>query len=500
MPVRTPEASETDGSIPDTQLSNLARLHPVLQLQQSIGNRALQRLLGDRDVSIQPKLTVGGADYPYEQEAGRDKSAPTEVSSLVQDVLGSPGQPLEPPLRDEMEQRFSHDFSSVRVHQDAAAAESASHVNALAYTVGDHLVFGQNQYAPSSGEGQELLAHELAHVVQQRSNTHASDETHVLESKSAETEANRAASSVRAGRSVAMSPLPVTSGKVLQRQPPKAEQKPAQNIDQMPMGMYVDAYGSAVYDMDYKSVKGGLSKWIRVSFTFGGTVQIDINIDAISDETETAEQMVQDMFDHVGDGGRVFPKKMNKSTTPQLWEAKKHVLQIMDDYNTLFILGAFPTVWLILTMGIGATGGGRGSSGGRGTIRRPLIRGKTGGGGGSEEPGSEAPGGKAAPKGEPVPETPPGEATGVGGLKAPGPVPKYANGEAVWGQGPEGARQALKNFDRNGLPATGGSRENLQAWKNFYDQAQTAGKGGETAPLRSELMRRILELLDKGPK
>jgi hypothetical protein len=56
----------------------------------------------------------------------------------------------------------------------------------------------------------------------------------------------------------------------------------------------------------------------------------------------------------------------------------------------------------------------------------------------------------------------------------------------------------LKNLGPDRLSATGGSRENLQAWKNFYDQAQVAGKGGETAPLRSELMRRTLGALDKG--
>ena len=79
-------------------------------------------------------------------------------------------------------------------------------------------------------------------------------------------------------------------------------------------------------------------------------------------------------------------------------------------------------------------------------------------------------------------------------------MPKYANGDAVWGQGPEGVKQALKNLDQNGLPATGGSRENLQAWKQFYEQAQSSGKGGETAPMRAELMRKMLGLLDKSPK
>jgi hypothetical protein len=66
-----------------------------------------------------------------------------------------------------MESRFGHDFSGVRVHTDAKAASSARAVNALAYTVGRDIVFGAGQYAPHASTGQELLAHELAHTVQQ---------------------------------------------------------------------------------------------------------------------------------------------------------------------------------------------------------------------------------------------------------------------------------------------------------------------------------------------
>jgi hypothetical protein len=66
-----------------------------------------------------------------------------------------------------MEPRFGHDFSRVRVHMDAQAAESARAVNALAYTVGRDVVFGPGKYAPATREGRKLLAHELAHVSQQ---------------------------------------------------------------------------------------------------------------------------------------------------------------------------------------------------------------------------------------------------------------------------------------------------------------------------------------------
>jgi hypothetical protein len=66
-----------------------------------------------------------------------------------------------------MEPRFGHDFGEVRVHSDEKAAESARTLNALAYTVGRDVVFGTRQYAPETGTGRRLLAHELMHVVQQ---------------------------------------------------------------------------------------------------------------------------------------------------------------------------------------------------------------------------------------------------------------------------------------------------------------------------------------------
>jgi hypothetical protein len=67
-----------------------------------------------------------------------------------------------------MESALGHDFGDVRVHTDAAAAGSARAVQAQAYTVGSHVVFGEGRYQPGSTEGRRTLAHELTHVVQQR--------------------------------------------------------------------------------------------------------------------------------------------------------------------------------------------------------------------------------------------------------------------------------------------------------------------------------------------
>lgn len=92
-----------------------------------------------------------------------------EDRSPVHDVVGSAGQPLPAGTRADMEQRLGHDFGDVQVHADGAAHDSAVAVNANAYTVGSHVVFQRDRYDPASTEGRTTLAHELTHVVQQRS-------------------------------------------------------------------------------------------------------------------------------------------------------------------------------------------------------------------------------------------------------------------------------------------------------------------------------------------
>lgn len=107
----------------------------------------------------------GGRKVLQRHSAG--KSAPATVPAVVHDVLRSSGQPLDETTRSFMEPRFNYDFSNVRVHVGARAAESAAAVNASAYTVGRNIVFGARRYAPGTSAGQRLLAHELTHVVQQ---------------------------------------------------------------------------------------------------------------------------------------------------------------------------------------------------------------------------------------------------------------------------------------------------------------------------------------------
>jgi hypothetical protein len=93
--------------------------------------------------------------------------APSEAPSIVQAVINLPGQPLDSDARADFERRFGHDFSGVRIHTDPLAAQSAQALNALAYTVGQKIVFGPGKYAPTTPQGQHLLAHELTHVIQQ---------------------------------------------------------------------------------------------------------------------------------------------------------------------------------------------------------------------------------------------------------------------------------------------------------------------------------------------
>ena len=154
-----------------------------------------------------------------------------EALPIVHDVLRTSGRPLDDATRGFMEQRFEHDFSAVRVHHDARAAESADAVHAQAYTVGRNVVFGAGRYEPSTDEGQRLLAHELTHVVQQGGAEYGAGPLPVSRPDDAtEREAAAVSSAWRPGSSNA-----VTHGHsaALLRQPdPKKQPTAAQNYQQ----------------------------------------------------------------------------------------------------------------------------------------------------------------------------------------------------------------------------------------------------------------------------
>lgn len=199
----------------------------ISELRRSLGNQALQRLLKNdaehrvagslRSASrsaakeldepsalapmsplVQAKLTVSSPNDLHEQEADRvaeeiiSSPSPVKVETATQpapeyldermdrstatDRLAmaptdglpiGPGRPLDARTRNEFQQHFGRDLSSVRVHDDARASESAEAVNAIAYTVGRDIVFRDGAFAPETASGKKLLAHELTHVVQQ---------------------------------------------------------------------------------------------------------------------------------------------------------------------------------------------------------------------------------------------------------------------------------------------------------------------------------------------
>ena len=206
--------------------------HPIEELQGLIGNHAVNQLLAgeplvqtkplfrglSHELAIQPKLTIGAPGDKYEQEAdsiaeqvvsqmnGQENSqihrkptpeedeelqmkpivqrlgernimtAAPEFEASIQEAK-SGGQPLENTIREPMEQAFGADFSGVKVHTDTQSHQLNRSINAQAFTTGQNIFFRQDVYSPNSREGQELLAHELTHVVQQNSRQNGEVET-----------------------------------------------------------------------------------------------------------------------------------------------------------------------------------------------------------------------------------------------------------------------------------------------------------------------------------
>ena len=166
---------------------------------------------------LQRKCACGGSPGPSgECEKCREKRLQRKVGDkqsemqnrssvppIVHEVLHSSAHPLDTITRDYFESRFGHDFSQVRIHTDVRAAESAEAVNALAYTIGPEIVFDSGQYAPGSRSGRELLAHELAHVLQQRAGVSTALVTISEASSPAEAEADAIGKLVGSGEPIA---------------------------------------------------------------------------------------------------------------------------------------------------------------------------------------------------------------------------------------------------------------------------------------------------------
>jgi hypothetical protein len=186
----------------------------ILSLQRLIGNQAIQRLLikqqqdasADSRLIIQPKLTINTPGNRYEQEANdvaaqaaerlnsaqrtikqrqSEKAVKLTVQRSASDngVAAHPamvagieaargrGHPLSPDVRVPMEQTIGADFSGVRVHTDSEANELNQSLQSHAFATGQDIFFLEGKYAPDNPSGQALLAHELAHTVQQDAHT-----------------------------------------------------------------------------------------------------------------------------------------------------------------------------------------------------------------------------------------------------------------------------------------------------------------------------------------
>src|SRR4051794_133457 len=99
--------------------------------------------------------------------AGVDGAGASPREQAIASGLASPASPLDAAARVALERGFGEDLSDVRLHVGDAASRSAADLRAAAYTVGKDVVFGAGRYAPEQPRGRQLLAHEIAHTLQQ---------------------------------------------------------------------------------------------------------------------------------------------------------------------------------------------------------------------------------------------------------------------------------------------------------------------------------------------
>jgi bacterioferritin-associated ferredoxin len=164
--------------------ANIAtRSSAARRIQRTVGNRASQQIVMRSHV-VQRQCACGGTCAKC-QEVARQRSVPDQVQRTVQNPIqrssaasapatfdgipASSGEQLDPATRRPMEAHFGADLKDVRVHTGSEAAKSAASLDALAYTSGRDIYFASGMYAPSSDAGRRLVAHEVAHVVQQSS-------------------------------------------------------------------------------------------------------------------------------------------------------------------------------------------------------------------------------------------------------------------------------------------------------------------------------------------
>ncbi len=121
-------------------------------------SQPVEEILG----AVQRKATYGALP-----QAATQPTAAPDLSQSIDGVCRSSGQPLPSESRQFMERRFGHSFGAVRIHADQIAGDLAHQLQARAFTTGNHVFFAPGEFQPDRTSGKHLLAHELAHVVQQ---------------------------------------------------------------------------------------------------------------------------------------------------------------------------------------------------------------------------------------------------------------------------------------------------------------------------------------------
>jgi hypothetical protein len=149
-------------------LQTKLRLNEPGDVFEQEADRVAEQVMRMPDVPVGHETAPAPAVPLVQRRVSSAGAGVAEAPPIVRDVLNSPGRSLDAATRAFFESRFGHDFGSVRVHADERAAESARSVDAQAYTVGSHIVLGSPQSSSGGRPGSSLLAHELAHVVQQR--------------------------------------------------------------------------------------------------------------------------------------------------------------------------------------------------------------------------------------------------------------------------------------------------------------------------------------------
>jgi hypothetical protein len=189
----------------------------LLGLQRRAGNRAVEALLrsGGAPSGLLQRCgdqacSTSGCQQPAGEHGALREWSPQRGAADPEQMLRSPGRPLDTRTRAVMEPGFGHDFTHVRIHTDADAAAAAQVMGANAFTLGRHIAFAFGQYAPGTYTGNRLIAHELTHVLQQQA-LKASHAAPVITSAGdpSEREADANASVVMAGLGTVIPQSPI---------------------------------------------------------------------------------------------------------------------------------------------------------------------------------------------------------------------------------------------------------------------------------------------------